>query len=101
MHSMDKQGFMFCAPCDLWDSLPPDTSKKNSINSRRFECKANHIYFSHPTTLKRESCFEQRKRTVTQQHAVPPTAVELVEANTDVAQQLDDGDLINRGRKQR
>lgn len=56
------QGFMFCGPCDLWDSLPPDASKRNSINSRRFGCKAGHLYFSHPTTLKMEGCFEQRKR---------------------------------------
>ena len=59
------------------------------------------MYFSHPTMLKNEGCFEQLKRTVTQQHAVPTTAVVLLE-DADVAQQtLDDmDDTISRGSSQ-
>ena len=64
--AFNGQGFMLCGPCDLWDSLPPDASKRNSIKSCRFGCKAGHLYFSHPTTLKMEGCFaEQRKRQTT------------------------------------
>lgn len=98
-YAFNGQGFMFCAPCDLWDSLPPDTSKRNLINSRRFGCKASHKYFSHPTTLKNEDCFEQRKRTVTQQHVVPTTAVVVLEDANMARQMLDDeeDDTISRG----
>jgi hypothetical protein len=97
-YAFNGQGFMFCAPCDLWDSLPPDTSKRNSVNSRRFGCKASHIYFSHPTTLKSEGCFEQRKRTVTQQQHAVPTITAVVVPGDDVACQMEeDEDRISRG----
>jgi hypothetical protein len=97
-YAFNGQGFMFCAPCDLWDSLPPDTSKRNSINSCRFGCKASHIYFSHPTTLKSEGCFEQRKRTVTQQQHAVPTITAVVVPGDDVACQMEeDEDRISRG----
>jgi hypothetical protein len=46
-----QQGFFFCHPCDLWDALPPDASKKISGLSRMYSCTANHESFSHPTAL--------------------------------------------------
>ena len=45
------QGFFFCSPCDLWDSLPPDARKNISRQSTRYACIANHDSFSHPTSL--------------------------------------------------
>ena len=36
--------YFFCSACDLWDALPPDASKKVSMDSLKFGCKANHTY---------------------------------------------------------
>jgi hypothetical protein len=47
-----QQGFFFCHPCDLWDALPLDASKKISGLSRMYSCTANHESFSHPTALR-------------------------------------------------
>jgi hypothetical protein len=65
------QGYLFCSSCDLWDALPPDLNKKVSMNSLKFGCKANHKYFSHPTSLRKEDCYVRRRRTVVL--AVAPT----------------------------
>lgn len=66
-YAFNGQGFLFCSPCDLWDSLPPDKDTRITIDSRRYGCKANHKSFSHPTTLKgKQGCFEGRRRTLPQ-----------------------------------
>ena len=64
-HFAFRQGqqYLFCGPCDLWDALPPDRNKKASIGSHRFGCTANHLYFSHPTTLKPQNSYDKRMRT--------------------------------------
>ena len=82
-YAFNGQGFLFCSPCDLWDSLPPDKDTRITIHSRRFGCKANHKSFSHPTTLKgTQGCFEERRR------ALPQRASTSV--NTTIGLQDDD-----------
>ncbi|KAI2490109.1 hypothetical protein MHU86_24480 [Fragilaria crotonensis] len=54
--SFQGNGFFFCHPCDVWDSLPPDQVTKSSRLSARLGCVANHESFSHPTTLCKVYC---------------------------------------------
>lgn len=65
--------YFFCSACDLWDALPPDASKKISMDSLKFGCKANHTYFSHPTTLRKEDCYSGRQRRTPRPTSNPAT----------------------------
>ena len=83
-YAFNGQGFLFCSPCDLWDSLPPDKDARMTIHSRRFACKANHRVFSHPTTLRgKQGCFEERRR------ILPQRAFSSVNASTSILQDED------------
>lgn len=55
-YAFKNKGFLFCNPCDMWDALLPDCSKKISGISARFACIASHETFSHPTSLRSEHC---------------------------------------------
>ena len=56
-HYMFKgNGYFFCHPCDMWDSLPPDRSKNCSRTSKKFACIGKHTSFCHPTTYRKGYC---------------------------------------------
>ena len=73
LHSRGGGKYFFCSACDLWDALPPDASKKISMDSLKFGCKANHPYFWHPTTQRKEDCYSGRQRRTPRQTSNPAT----------------------------
>ncbi|KAI2505217.1 hypothetical protein MHU86_9213 [Fragilaria crotonensis] len=94
------QGFMFCNACDLWDALPPDATNKVSIDSLKFGCTANHTYFSHPTTLRKQDCYIRRKRKVVipilnvQRRVVPNYGVAFNEESDSSFASSFDGEVV-------
>ena len=59
--SFGGNGFFFCHPCDMWDSIPPVMRRKSLTRGAaerpaRLACTAAHESFAHPTTLCRGYC---------------------------------------------
>jgi hypothetical protein len=75
-YAFQNKGFYFCNPCDMWDALLPDCSRKVSGMSARSACIASHNTCSHPTSLRSEHCRTRCKTSI-----ASPTETELVVSN--------------------